>query len=351
MKLATFVDPSTVLGSRLLVAFVKGPTLLLRMIVVALIFFMVRRLTRDPGVARSVALAYWLNPALILNGPALGYLDPLCSIPGLFAIIAAANGWAASAGVLAAVSLLIKPQGLFFILPVAAVLWRARDFGFLRAVLNGAVIWTLTVLPFLLAAPASFLAAAQVNLTEDFLSADAMNVWWIIGGAGMLAAHGWSALSGRLPTLSLTVFADYAGFNPRLLTTAFVIGVALWAFWQVRGRRDAGLAAAMCAFVFHVYFVFAVNVHENHLVYAIPLVGLAALTEARYWRLYLGLSAFVFVNLVVFYGLGRDFTGMDRVRWFWPVSMVGSAAGIALLWYHFQMFRSLIAKHKNTPPI
>jgi hypothetical protein len=125
--------------------------------------------------------------------------------------------------------------------------------------------------------------------------------------------------------------------------------VALWAFWQVRGHRDVALIAAMGAFVFHVYFVFAVNVHENHLVYAIPLVGLTALTETRYWRLYVGLSVFVLMNLLVFYGLGRDFTAMDRIRWFWPLTLLGSVAGIALLWHHWRLFRWLIAKHNALP--
>lgn len=346
MRVATVIDPAPGFETRAFSIGLKALIVLLRVIVVALVVFLARRATSDPGLARSVALAYWLNPALILNGPVLGYLDPLCWIPGLFAIVAAALGFAGTAGVLAALSLLIKPQGVFFLLPVAAILWRSRDFGFPRAALNGGLVCLLSVLPFLLSTPAGFMRSLRVNLTEDLLSGDAMNVWWLINGVGVLATHGWSAMEGRMPTLPLSVFSEFVGFNPRPFAAAFVIAVALWAFWHVRSRRDFALSAAMAAFVVHAYFVFAINVHENHLVYAIPLVGLAALTDARYWRLYVGLSAFVLMNLLVFYGLGRDFTSMDRTGWFWPLTLFGSVAGIALLGYHFRLFRTLLDERR-----
>ena len=47
---------------------------------------------------RWAALAYWLNPATILNGEVLGYLDPLMMLPGIAALVLLHVGAAESAG-------------------------------------------------------------------------------------------------------------------------------------------------------------------------------------------------------------------------------------------------------------
>jgi hypothetical protein len=354
-RMAMVVDPDVTVRSRLLTLFVKAPVVLSLVAIFSLLLYGVSRATRDRALARYVALAYWLNPAVILNGPALGYLDPICWLPGVCAVVAASLGWAGSAGLLAAASALIKPQGLFFFLPVASALWNSREFGLARATLCASTAIVLTVLPFVLTTPLGFAAGMQVNFTEDLLSGDAMNFWWIVQAAGSLWARGLSTLNEPMNSIPLQVFIAWTGFNPRPWMAAFVILTALWLFWQVRGRPGFAPHTAMCALAVHIYCVFAVSVHENHLVYAIPLIGLTTLCDRRYRRLYIGVSAFVVVNLVLFYGLGRDFAAPPRAGLFWPLTVTGAFAGIALLAYHVQVFRqaflgSAVVQTAPAPP-
>ena len=74
-------------------------------------------------------VAYWLNPAAIINASVGGYLDPLFVLPAVGAIMAATAGWPALAGGLIAASVLTKPQGLFIVPAVALALWNAGDPG------------------------------------------------------------------------------------------------------------------------------------------------------------------------------------------------------------------------------
>jgi hypothetical protein len=40
---------------------------------------------------RWAALAFWANPAVILHGAVLGYLDAVCALPAVAALIAASR--------------------------------------------------------------------------------------------------------------------------------------------------------------------------------------------------------------------------------------------------------------------
>ena len=47
----------------------------------------VARLTGDRERAAWIAVAYWANPATILNGEVLGYLDPLMMLPTIASLV------------------------------------------------------------------------------------------------------------------------------------------------------------------------------------------------------------------------------------------------------------------------
>src|SRR5262249_4609889 len=102
---------------------VKLPGLAADIGLLLLFFFLARPL--GAARARWVATAYWLNPAVILNGAALGYLDWQYSAPAAAAIGAAAAGWTALAGALIAAAVLTKPQAIFIAPAVAVAMWGA----------------------------------------------------------------------------------------------------------------------------------------------------------------------------------------------------------------------------------
>ncbi|MEO8070643.1 MAG: hypothetical protein ABI652_04525, partial [Acidobacteriota bacterium] len=94
-----------------LTALVKTPGILLELVfVVALLTWGRARLG---GAASWIALAFWLNPAIVLNGAALGYLDAEMAVPAALAIIAGAAGAPAVAGALLAAAIMTKAQAIF----------------------------------------------------------------------------------------------------------------------------------------------------------------------------------------------------------------------------------------------
>ncbi|HKW00441.1 MAG TPA: hypothetical protein VJN96_11485 [Vicinamibacterales bacterium] len=337
-RVAAWIEPDVTRDSRLLTVCVKAPLLVLQIAACWIVWRLAQR-TPEPV---AVALAFWLNPAFILNGPVLGYLDLLCWLPGVGAIVAALVGRAGSAGALLAVAVLVKPQGLFFVLPVAAALW-PRPTSLARAALVAATIVAIAFLPFVLATPGGVWTSMITNFREDLLSGDALNLWWLVSAAGFVLTYGSAALGHTFGSPSVSTFIARAGVDPRMWTAAATIAAALWAFWRVRGRPTRSSVLALGAFAINVYFVAAIAVHENHLVYALPLMGLAALSDARYRTLYLAASALVTFNLLVFQGLGSDFAVLPRTGAFLPLTVLGAIGSGALLVAHARAFREVTA--------
>jgi len=132
------------------------------------------------------------------------------------------------------------------------------------------------------------------------------------------------------------------GVDPQIWATAAVAGAALWLFWRAKHRPTLAQAAAFGALVIQIYFVCGIAVHENHLVYALPLLGIAALADRRYCGLYAAASALVAFNLLVTVGLGEDFPRMSRTGTFLPLTVVGALASVALLGWQVRLFRRLM---------
>jgi hypothetical protein len=351
-RVAAWIKPDVTRDSVLLTVCVKAPLLALQIAACWFIWRLARR-TSEPASAKGFSAAspqnpkepllfFWLNPAFILNGPVLGYLDLPCWLPGVGAVVAALAGRDGLAGALVAVSILVKPQGLFFVLPVAAALW-SRPSSLVRAALVAVAIVAMTFLPFVLATPGGVWTSMISNFSEDLLSGDALNLWWLVSAAGFVLTYGSAALGHTFGSPSVSTFVARAGVDPRVWAAAATVAVALWAFWRVHGQSTRSSVLALGAFVVNVYFVAAIAVHENHLVYALPLMGLAALADARYRPLYLAASVLVTFNLLVFQGLGSDFALLPRTGAFLPFTVVGAIGSVALLVAHARVFRDVTA--------
>jgi hypothetical protein len=97
------------------------------------------------------------------------------------------------------------------------------------------------------------------------------------------------------------------------------LGTIAWAIWIARGVRSLGLAAAVAAFCVHAYVVLAPQVHENHLIAAVPLLAIAASLDRRFRPMLRAVSAVLTMNLYLFYGvtgegpapIARTLTGID----------------------------------------
>ena len=304
------IDPSFSDGP-LLRALIKTPAFLADAGLAALLFVALRRRQGERPAAMAT-LAYWLNPAVVLNGSVLGYQDPLLALPSVAALLAVAAPRPALAGVLAAVAVLLKPQAVL-LAPVFLVGLGSRR-ALARAAAAAALTAALVLVPFVAKGAAGRLVRAVGQLgTHDMYSGDAANVWWLVTwikrAASQSAEAGIEAWTAPVRILRISMTEAQGLPNPRPIGAALVLLVAGWATWRARRASDLGLLAALGGFVVHAYFTLAVGVHENHLFLAVPLSGLAAALRPAFRGPWLAVSAVAALNLNLIYGLGQGMGG------------------------------------------
>ena len=314
----------------------------------ALLLYRFIRRRYDDTAAAWAMVAFWTNPAMILAGSVLGYLDALMALPAVGAVAAASCGSPFAAGVLLAIASLTKAQGVFIAPVVALAAWNTGHKRGLAVMAAGAAAAaTLAVAPFVLAgAWRNLVQGVGSLLRHDMLSADAANLWWIVTYVlrAMYAVHdlgAWGAwtMTVRILGISRVVALGYP--NPRAFATAAVVAAALWAAWRVRRSREVSLMVAAAAFIVHAYFVLGVQVHENHLYLAVPLLGAAAAVYPRLRPVFYGVSVVFALNLWLFFGLGRGFPLPARNATLVDSTVLLALVNCALLILHAQRFAEL----------
>ncbi len=323
-------------------AFVKLPGVVSE-IGLALLLFAVVRASIGLAAARLAAAAYWLNPAALFDGSILGYLDAQYLLPAVAALAAAARGWPALAGALIAAAVLTKAQGIFIAPAVALAVWTtgARDkrIASLRsAAAAGLATGAAIIAPVVVAGGWPNMVQALGRLAHhDMLSANAANLWWVIG----YLLRAWYSMHDMGVRAALTAPAKILGIqrvidigypNPRgigIALTAAAMGWALWTAYKStiqsvnpstiqsvnpstiqsairnpQSAMDVWLVAGLAAFSVHAYATLSAQVHENHLFAAVPLLVLASAGRPAFRPICAVVSAVVALNLNLFYGFG-----------------------------------------------
>jgi hypothetical protein len=346
-------------------AFVKLPAVAAETGLALLLFVCVRaRLGTE--VARLVTLAYWLNPAALLDASVLGYLDTQYILPAVAALLAAAAGAPALAGALLAASILTKAQGIFVAPAVALAIWitaepRQRIPRVLRAAAAGLLASAAIVAPVIVAGGWRNLVQALSRLaTHDMLSANAANVWWLIGWALRVRYSApdmglWPAITAPAKILNISRVIEIGYPNPRTIGVALTAAAIAWALWTCArtahaalstpapGTRhltpgtspDLWLLAAVGGFTVHAYATLAAQVHENHLFAAVPLLVLASAGRPGFRPIAIGVSAVVALNLNLFYGFGDGIGGgLPRAITLLDLTVILALANCFLLLWH-----------------
>jgi hypothetical protein len=365
-------------NNRALNAAVKLPALASDIGIALLIFFVVRRRV-STNAAQWATAAYWLNPAPIINGAALGYLDLQYAFPALAAIIAAAAQAPALAGALLAVSVLTKAQGLFIAPAIALAIWASgpgeRRFARVAAAAAAAVaVAAVAIAPVVVAGGWPNMVQALSRLAHhDSLSAQAANLWWIVGYALRVrySAEGmglWPAVVAPARILTISRVLELGYPNPKTIGAVLTLAAIAWALWIVsRPKRDVSGAATDAAsttidvwllagaggFMMHAYATLAAQVHENHLFGAVPLLAFAAAGRRGFRPIAATVSAIVALNLNLFYGFGDDVgyaipRGITVIDATLVVALVNCAA---LVWHARTLHRehSLAAAPRRQP--
>jgi hypothetical protein len=291
-------------------ALVKSPGLVAEIVFVVVLLTWGRRFGAD--AAAWMAIAFWLNPAVFVNGAGLGYLDAQMAVPAALSLLAAALGPPALAGALAVAAVLTKAQALFVLPAIALVLWhrdRARRGRILLHAAAGCVAAAAIIVgPIILrgAWPNMLQALARLG-AHNMVSGNMLNVWWIVTYLVRVQAATdmdlWSALTMKTRILQITDFQRFYP-NPKPLGSGLVVAAMGWALWRSRrGLSPTGgaLLAGWCVFA---YAMFGIQVHENHLYLAVPFFVIAGGLDRSLRPLAWTVSTLVALNMYLFYGIG-----------------------------------------------
>ena len=337
------MDPAFADGPALTAA-VKIPGLLCGIGLTLLLAWTTRRITGSARAGRWAALAYWLNPATVINGEVLGYLDPLMMLPGIGAFVLLHLGAAESAGLALSTAILMKPQGILLVPAFALAAWHTGGArAMLRAAAAGILATVALMLPFAAigALPNMWLAFGSFYARRNILSGYAANVWWIANYAlrayyqipRLGFPHAFFVEVRRI--MAVTTFQEVGLPNPRPFASAAVAATAGWGLWRLRHSSDLAAHLLAAAFVVHAFFVLGVGVHEHHMMLAVPLLALAAALRRSLRPVFYVVSAIVALNMNLFYGIGMGIGySIPRLLLGLDLTVILSVANIAALIWH-----------------
>jgi hypothetical protein len=344
-------------------AFVKLPGLAAEIGLMLLLFALVRA-RLGVTAARLAAAAYWLNPAALFDASILGYLDPQYVLPAVAALAAAALGWPMLAGALIAAAILTKAQGLFIAPAVALAVWTAGDSDrriarVLSAAAGGLAATLAIITPVVVAGGWPNMVQALGRLAHhDMLSANATNLWWVIGYLLRVrySAHDmgvWAAVTAPAKILGIQRVIDIGYPDPRTIGIALTIAAAAWALWTAyqstiqsairnpQSAMDVCLLSGVAAFLVHAYATLSAQVHENHLFAAVPLLVLASAGRRAFRPICVGVSAVVALNLNLFYGFGDGIGyALPRAITIVDLTVMVALVNCSLLAWHAAVLKS-----------
>jgi hypothetical protein len=158
------------------------------------------------------------------------------------------------------------------------------------------------------------MGALQSLTRHDMLSANACNLWWIVGyvlralySVGSMGLWGAFTAPTKILGISRTVELGYP--NPRVIGAVLATSAMCWGLWTARRARDPFLIAAVAAFMVHAYATLSAQVHENHLFAAVPLLVVAGAGRPGFRPVMWTVSTIVALNLNMFYGISEYIQG------------------------------------------
>ena len=278
------------------------------------IAFLLRR-SAEGGLGQWRALLFWLNPAVFLAAPMLGYQDPIFAALALAAVLTSMRGRHVAAAALVVASALVKPQGALLLPVLAAVLLReTRPRIWLRAAIAGLGAAVVILLPWWSGGYLwSALDGFRRPLSQGTLAPLGLNVWWIAGYAMRWARAGPWPLA---EIVTIDAFRDWAGFDPRLVSRALLAAATLANVWLLARapKEDRRMIPLSAILQVHAYALLGTSVHENHTFLAVVLAPLLVGVWPYARGLLAGTSAFLFASLYLTAGFGRRITTQSSLE-------------------------------------
>lgn len=255
-------------------------------------FPVLRRLPSHPGVALALlpAAAVAFAPALVYDSSVWAQTDGIVTFFVIAAVLALAAGRPAAALFLWGVGFAIKPQPLFVLpLLIALVWWQRQWKGLIKAVLGMVAGLGSMYAYWLLNGKAEELLNVYKMLftPQPTLSMQAWNLWWLP------AIH-----THPLPddTLLSVAGASLSYKNASILAFGAAALLALAYLRRHRGLQGLLEASAFMAFAF---YMLPVSVHERYLYPFFVLAAPVLLLRPRWLLLYAPLSVTFFLNVFI----------------------------------------------------
>jgi hypothetical protein len=203
----------------------------------------------------------------------------------------------------------------------------------------------------------NMIGALQSLTRHDMLSANACNVWWIVGYVlratyAMRDMGVWNAFTMPTKILAISRTIEIGYPNPRVIGTVLAGGSMCWGLWTARHARDPFLIAAAAAFLVHSYATLSAQVHENHLFAAVPLLVIAGAGRPRYRPVMWTVSAIFALNLNMFYGISEYIQGYAIPR---SLTVIDATVILALVncasfvWHGYVLRRETVEALEHLP--
>jgi dolichyl-phosphate-mannose-protein mannosyltransferase len=241
-------------------------------LVIGLVLWLVVRRAAGAGAAVGAAALYLLNPAVLIAGPVWGQIDAAGTLLFVLALMATASRRWATAGALAVLAAMAKPQFGLVIIPIVFVafrLWRspAGIRPLARTATGMLAVYVIVAAPLLLD-PVRYADQLWQNAgNRAFVSLFALNPWGLLVGF-------------EVPDRGLAVVGAVL-----LLIGLLAATIPLW-----RRQDLPALLAAGALIVFAFYFL-PTRAHERYLFPAMALLAPFAVVSLRGLAAYLVLSA------------------------------------------------------------
>jgi hypothetical protein len=318
---------------------IKTPGLIAEVSFVAAMLVWARR--QRSWIPAWIALAFWLNPAVIINGAALGYLDAQMAVPATLSLVAAAHRRPILAGLLLGIALSTKAQALFVTPVVILTLVTSARPAIRPALLafGGAVaaVGAVVVEPIIARGAWTNMVQAISRLTaHDMVSGQGLNAWWIVSWIVRALDSldlGWRrAFTEPVRILTISRFMEVGYPNPKPIGAAIVCLAIAWGIWRARKGLSLTGAALLGAWCVYVYAMFSAQVHENHFYLAVPFLVVAAGFDSTLRPLLWAISAMTAFNMYVFYGLGAPWSPEINPQWtVLDMTVIASFVNVGLL--------------------
>jgi Gpi18-like mannosyltransferase len=260
---------------------IEGPAIVADFALAILMYALVWRGSR-PAMAMIAMLLVALNPALLFDTVVWGQSDSVLTFVTLLSIVAILGEQYEIAWGLAAIAVLVKPQGLM-ILPVLG-LWTMLETDFATWIRSGIALVAVAIIgiaPFQIGHEWNWILKLYTSTAAYYheTSVNAFNLMALIGGlrqadAGTIAGISYFALG-------MSLLVPLYGF----------VGWILW-----RGRTPTRLMFAAFFTIFG-FFMVAPRMHERYLYPAIALAVPLALEAPQMLAVFVVLSLSCVINL------------------------------------------------------